>query len=148
LTDRQSAIDAASETARRLDEKLAEQRKRRTRAENAVTRAEELLSGAHTAAEMTGKQAELDQLLSGAHELTEKIAAAKKKEDDTRAAFDAAPEKFDNADQRRAVVKAELGALAIPKMQCPIQCPVAFGQCGVPVPQGDQHLVRLCGPKA
>ena len=111
LTDGQSAIAAARDAVNSLHDKLDEQRGRRASAEDAVTRAENLLSAAKAAVEIVSKQDELDQLLGEAPELTEKIAAARKDEEDSRAAFATAEEEFNSADQRRRGMNTELEVL-------------------------------------
>lgn len=111
LTDRQSAIAAARETVDNLREKLGGQLTQHASAESAVTRAENLLAAARASVEITGKQSELDRLLSQALELTEKIVNARDNEEESRAAFATADRDFNSVDQRRTQMNAEMEVL-------------------------------------
>ena len=90
LTDKQSAIAAASETVVNLGRKLEDQLALQASVASAVTRAENLLAAARAALEITGKKGELDRLLGQAPGLTEKIGNARKNEEEARAGDDVA----------------------------------------------------------
>lgn len=111
LTDKQSAIAAARDVVGSLQKRLDEQRLRQNSADDAVARAEELLSAAKASMEIASKRDELDQLLREARDLIEKIEAARKIEEESRAAFSTADEEFKSADQRRREMNTDLETL-------------------------------------
>jgi hypothetical protein len=127
LTDKEATVAEARDAIKSARQRLAEEEGRKAGAEDAVIRADRLLSAAKAAVEMATLQPQLDQAISMARDFPGKIEAARNREEQARGAFTAAEEAFTNADGRRGEVTEELAAL----------------KHGSPTPGGPQGLTQL-----